>query len=425
MHLLLHVIRDGPVGTTLRFAPGRYVFGRSEECHVRFSRRAVSRRHCLLTVEPDRASLQDLGSRNRTMVNSQPVTVERPLGDDDRLYLCGTEFRVEFLKDDVASCPTWTTIPSHVPGVPLNQPEEPQGQGQGSLPSVTIGPATGELTPGQYELPLNIPGNDLSLHLDVRAPLGNGRFGRVWWAKTRGTYEDWHDEAIKVSHDPEGSELGELCRWGAMAVAALPPHAHVLGPSLVGSFFSRPLVATGLADNSLEDLAGVLDVTHLFPRLMAAVREAAAGLDHLHAHGLVHGCPKPDDILFTKGRTVLADWDLVHHAHVAEGAEAVARWGDPAYLAPEVWLGWADGRSDQYALACGYAELRTGHRPFLDGRRGQWALRHSALEPDLSGLPGAEHNVVARALFKDAGRRFGSCGEFAAALFAAAGGGRG
>jgi serine/threonine-protein kinase len=249
----------------------------------------------------------------------------------------------------------------------------------------------------------------------------------VWWAKTRGTGDEWHDVAVKVSRHPDGSELGDLCRWGAMAVAALPLHPHVLGPRLVGSFGDRPLVATGLADNSLEDLAGVLARADLLTRLVAAVRDAAAGLDHLHAHGLVHGCPKPADILLIKGRAVVADWDLVHHAHVAEGARAVARHADTGYLAPEVWAGWACGQSDQYALACGYARLRTGRPVAPAWERTGRKPAHCEFTPDLAGLPRAEQAVVGRALSQDPDRRFGSCGRFAAALVDAvdAGGGSG
>jgi pSer/pThr/pTyr-binding forkhead associated (FHA) protein len=432
VQLLLHVIRDGPIGTTFRFAPGRYVFGRSGECHLRLSRRAVSRRHCLLTVEPDRAAVRDLGSRNHTLVNSRSVAADHPLRDGDRLGLCGTELRVRLLSDQVAPKAGWVAVPPDGPGVHLDQSEEssrhrdPAAAGD-DRHAVTVGPGGGEVAPGLYDLPLNIPGHALSLHIDLRAAVGRGRFGQVWWARTRGSGPEWHDEALKVGHHPKGSELGDLCRWGAMAVAALPPHPHVLRPGLVGSFGGRPLVATGLADHSLADLAGVLPRADLRPRLVAAVRDAAAGLDHLDAHGLVHGCPKPADVLFAKGRVVVADWDLVHHAHVAEGAAAAARYGDPAYLAPEVWLGWADGRSDQYALACGYAELRAGRRPFPPGRGSRSALRQAGPEPELGGLPAGERGVVGRALAKDPDRRFGSCGEFAAALVAAvtSGGGSG
>lgn len=422
MQVVLHV-QGGPV---LRVLPGEFDVGRSPDCHIRLLQTAVSRRHCRLAVAPGRVTVRDLGSRNHTLLNSRRVADEQPLKEGDWLALCDTRFQVRLMPDGQPPDPGWLTVRPEGPGVTVDPPVEPRFHHPDAVPDVVIDANAVTVTPereiraGRYVLPLNIPGSDLSLHIDLRAKVGQGQFGTVWWAKTRGTCPDWHEGAVKIGHIRDGSVSAALCRSGALAVATLPPHPRALRPRLVGTFRGRPLVETPLAEHSLADLAGVLTRKDLAPRLLAAVRDAAAGLDHLHANGLVHGCPKPTDILFTKGRAAVADWDLVHHAHVAEGAKAVARYGDPNYLAPEVWAGWADGRSDQYALACGYAEVRTGRRPFTAFLREEWADCHRAAEPDLDGLSAGEREVIGRALSKDADQRFESCGELANELCSAA-----
>ena len=425
MQFVLHVGPDGIAGPVLRLPPGRYVVGRGHDCQIRVPERAVSRRHCLLAVGPDRASVRDLGSRNRTVVNTRVIADEQPLRDGDWLAVCSARFRVRLLSDAAPVDPAWVTVPEAGPGVDLESaPAPPRDGPHRAAESMnpgdeTVAAGAADLASGLYDLPLNISGYDLTLHLDLKHVLGRGEFGQVWWARTRGTGPDWHDGAVKISHHPDGSALGRLCRWGAMAAAQVPPHPGLLLPRMIASFGGRPLVETEPADNSLTDLAGVAPREEVGPRLLAALRDAAAGLDHLHAQGLVHGCPRPDDILMARGRAAVADWDLTHPAHVAEGAAAAARYGDPEYLAPEVWAGWASGPSDQYALACGYARLRSGRPVFPVWGRAEWERCHRAEAPDLSGLPARERAVVGRALAKDADSRYGSCRDFAGALAAA------
>src|SRR5439155_26686925 len=77
-------------GERLLFPHGQYIFGRAQGCHILFPMSsAVSRQHCLLSVTEQGAVVRDLGSRNSTVVNSERVPGERPLGHGDRLYLVG------------------------------------------------------------------------------------------------------------------------------------------------------------------------------------------------------------------------------------------------------------------------------------------------------------------------------------------------
>lgn len=49
------------------------VIGRRRNCDLRIPLESVSRRHCQLTRKGDQLTIQDLGSRNGTLLNGKPV----------------------------------------------------------------------------------------------------------------------------------------------------------------------------------------------------------------------------------------------------------------------------------------------------------------------------------------------------------------
>ena len=101
--------------------------------------------------------------------------------------------------------------------------------------------------------------------------------------------------------------------------------------------------------------------------------------------------------------------------------------GTLEYISPEQIQGQpADGRADQYALACAAFELLAGEPPFgRDQGLAVVAAHLSAPPPPVSarraGLPGGVDEVFARALAKAPSDRFATCGDFAGALRAALG----
>jgi pSer/pThr/pTyr-binding forkhead associated (FHA) protein len=103
MHMTLRFLRGKPAFPVLRFPPGQYVFGRASGCHVRFpSDSSASRRHCMLFVNEEDASVRDLGSRNSTAINSKRIDQEETLHHGDRLFVGGTTFLVQFGTDEDA-----------------------------------------------------------------------------------------------------------------------------------------------------------------------------------------------------------------------------------------------------------------------------------------------------------------------------------
>ena len=96
MLVVLSVIEGGPKDAQLSFPPGEYMFGRSDESDVVLVHRAASRKHFVLRVTDESALVQDLRSRNKTMVNHHVVTGAHALDDGDSIYVggIGIRFRV-------------------------------------------------------------------------------------------------------------------------------------------------------------------------------------------------------------------------------------------------------------------------------------------------------------------------------------------
>jgi len=168
-------------------------------------------------------------------------------------------------------------------------------------------------------------------------------------------------------------------------------------------------------------------------RAAALISPVASALDAAHAVGLVHRDVKPANMLvdMTPGRpdhVYLSDFGLSKAVASSTGITGTGQLlGTLDYISPEqIKGGNADGRADQYALACATFELLTGAPPF---RRGDaTTVMYAQLlqpPPQLTSrrpdLPSAADEVTARALAKDPADRYPTCLEFTSALRAALG----
>jgi DNA-binding response OmpR family regulator len=99
-----------------RFALDRELtlIGRADECDVVVPDPLASRRHAQVRREPWRYMLEDLGSRNGTLVNGEPLDGERPLQHGDTIHVATTPLRFE---DPDATVPMArdTLRPVHLP----------------------------------------------------------------------------------------------------------------------------------------------------------------------------------------------------------------------------------------------------------------------------------------------------------------------
>src|SRR5690349_7201435 len=99
MILRFRIVQGEPSGKTLAFGPADYIFGRGDECHVRFNSDWVSRQHCLLRVRRDGAELSDLGSRNGTLINGRLCQADQRLEEGDLVQIGPVTFEVHLEPD--------------------------------------------------------------------------------------------------------------------------------------------------------------------------------------------------------------------------------------------------------------------------------------------------------------------------------------
>jgi CheY-like chemotaxis protein len=84
----------GMVPATVR--PTRFpcLIGRGTDCEIHLFDPALSRHHCRLLLRDDRLVIEDLGSRNGTLVNGQKVTEPRVLAEGDSIGVGASVFAV-------------------------------------------------------------------------------------------------------------------------------------------------------------------------------------------------------------------------------------------------------------------------------------------------------------------------------------------
>ena len=84
---------------------GVNIIGRAEDARIRINLPGVSRHHACLTVTGGAAVLEDLGSKNGTLLNRQRMSVRQGLTDGDEILVVGAVFRFRVAS---ASSPTAT-----------------------------------------------------------------------------------------------------------------------------------------------------------------------------------------------------------------------------------------------------------------------------------------------------------------------------
>ena len=86
-------IHEGRQRTVAVDSP-EFLIGRASDCHLQLDSPLISRHHCALTVQDGRMYVRDLKSSNGTGLNNQPVVGERPLHNDDELWVAATPIKV-------------------------------------------------------------------------------------------------------------------------------------------------------------------------------------------------------------------------------------------------------------------------------------------------------------------------------------------
>jgi serine/threonine protein kinase len=275
------------------------------------------------------------------------------------------------------------------------------------------GAATRELQPG-----------DVLGDYRLESELGEGGMGLVFRA-TRTS--DGREVALKVLKLALANDLLFQHRFRQEARAAAEVHEPHLVPIIEASdadgrhYLAVDYVAGGSLTDRIAD-KGRLDGADV----VRMVSEIAAGLDALHAAGIVHRDIKPQNILYAlDGTAMLTDFGLAKGRAYTVLTQPGQVMGTLDYLAPELIRGEpATPLTDVYALGCVAFESVTGKAPFADKSLFQVGIAHleepppdpSEDRPDLG--PGVSAALLT-ALEKDPAARPQSAGAYAELLRAA------
>jgi len=198
--------------------------------------------------------------------------------------------------------------------------------------------------------------------------------------------------------------------------------SHLSDPHLVatygmdedqGHLFLVTEYVEGASLRAVEQNAGQLTPEQSLG-IMAGVLE---GLGLVHAHGLVHGDVKPENILVDRtGTSKLVDFGQV----VSTGSTTLG--GTPSYMSPESVRGQAaDARSDLYSMGVVLYEALAGNRPFVAANDLATLRMHAEADPPpVEGLGTHTSALLGWALAKNPDGRPQSAGVFLAELEAAA-----
>lgn len=118
------VYRNGErEGQRVTIDAAEFVIGRHPKANLPLESRSVSRRHCVIVQREGMVIAIDLGSRNPTLINGQPLTPNKPkrLQDRDKVQIGRIKFRfrVKETLDAVSDQPSWSAPLHESPSGPL------------------------------------------------------------------------------------------------------------------------------------------------------------------------------------------------------------------------------------------------------------------------------------------------------------------
>jgi serine/threonine protein kinase len=322
-------------------AGASFQLGRSQATVTRLTDPAVSRVHCEISFDGQRAVLVNVSS-NGTTVNGKAVG-QHELRHGDVVRVGGTELR--FQRADVEDAETVMQPATVVPPAPAKS--------------------------GLPEQLSALPGHTLS-HYRIDEVIARGQSGMVFKATDT---RDSTTVALKVLQPEFSRDDAEMQRF-IRAMKTVLPLRHPNIVTLLGAGKTGPFCWAAMEHVDGESMnqviqrigvAGMLDWKYGYRVAMHVAR----ALEHAHAQSIVHRNVTPTNILLRQADKTVLLGDLML-AKALEGtlAQQVTRpgelVGDIAYMSPERTRGTGDidGRSDVYGLGATVYALIAGRPPF-------------------------------------------------------------
>ncbi len=250
--------------------------------------------------------------------------------------------------------------------------------------------------------------------------LGTGRTSSVYLAR--------HDQRGVVALKLPRPELNHRPVLRRMFEGEVQITLNLHHPNIVAAHDGHPtgerafLVLEYCAGGTLDQL--LLEQGQLpLKRCYELILDVGRGLAYSHSRGVLHRDVKPANVFLTDGGTAKLG-DFGTGIYLSE--RTAERVGTAFYMAPEVFQGeGASIQSDIYSLGILAYEVVTGNRPFLGDSYDTLMMAH------LSGLPKNPHHyrpglersvaaVIAKAMSRDAAKRYATVRGFTEAFAAAA-----
>jgi serine/threonine protein kinase, bacterial len=245
--------------------------------------------------------------------------------------------------------------------------------------------------------------------------VGRGGWGEVWQAQRQ------EGQQVALKFLPCDSQLLAAMEVRALQSIRQLQHPNIVGIQQIWCWSGYVVVAMDLAEGSMLDLLEMYQSefgTGIVPEhLCYYLAQTADALDFLNTRqhmlsdqrvAVRHCDVKPSNMLVLEGKVKLADFSCA--AQATSPMWYHRRVGTLSYAAPEVFKGWLSDRTDQYALAVSYIELRTGQLPFNDTPT-SFVKSYTRPEPDLSNVEKWERPILQRALNHVPQDRWPSCRE--------------
>jgi serine/threonine protein kinase len=260
--------------------------------------------------------------------------------------------------------------------------------------------------------------------------LGQGGMGSVFLAEHR------HMErqvALKVMSTDliSNAEAVRRFRQEVTAAARLGAHPHIVAVYDADQVNDLHFLVMEYVEG--QSLADYLRAKGPLPVAEACeyVRQAALGLQHATAQGMVHRDIKPHNLMRTpQGQIKVLDFGLARCGRATEKARSQLTqqgtlMGTADYMAPEQASDSrvADMRADVYSLGCTLYHLLTGRVPFPNGGTVEKIIAHAVEQPTPIGslrrdLPLDVVRSVEKMMAKSLEQRYQTPGEVAEALSA-------